>query len=499
MKKTNRTAVVIAVMLTNFLAAVDVTIVGTAMSTIIGQLGGLPLMSWVFSAYLLSSTVSTPIYGKLSDLYGRKVIYNVGTIIFLIGSVLAGLSASMVQLILFRTIQGLGAGAILSIAMTIIGDIFTLEERGRVQGWFSGVWGISSIIGPALGGFIVDYFSWPWVFYINVPFGILAILLLGFALHENIEKRRHAIDYLGAVMLSVSMTALLLGLLQGQEHKWTSVYIIALFVIAVVAFAVFLFIETRVEEPIVPLDLFRHSVISISTVVSFMIGAVLMGVTSYIPIYVQGVLGDSATQAGSTLTPMSIGWMIGSIFGGRRLVKWGFRTLGLYGVFAIALGACLLTGFSQATGRYYAMLSLLVMGIGFGFSTLSLVVAVQSVVEWNRRGISTATNQFVRTLGSSIGVAVMGALLNYRIVAMLRGKPLADSDPLQVTNVLLEPARRAALPPAFRDTLIHALSSGLFLVFVAIAVCAVIACITMLFFPRNVQEGHVLKKANDEM
>jgi EmrB/QacA subfamily drug resistance transporter len=490
MKRTNRTAVVIAVMLTNFLAAVDVTIVGTAMPTIIGQLGGLPLMSWVFSAYLLSSTVSTPIYGKLSDLYGRKIIYNVGTVIFLIGSVLAGISGSMIQLILFRTIQGLGAGAILSTAMTIIGDIFTLEERGRVQGWFSGVWGIASIIGPALGGFIVDYFSWPWVFYINVPFGILAILLLGFGLHEELEKRRHAIDYAGAFALTLSMTSLLLALLQGEAHKWTSAYILTLFVMAAVSFIAFLYVERKAKEPIVPLDLFRHGVITISTLVSFLVGAVLMGVTSYIPIYVQGVLGDSATQAGSTLTPMSIGWMCGSIFGGRRMVKWGFRSLGLYGVIAIALGACLLTGFTPATGRYYAMAALIVMGIGFGFSTLSLVVAVQSVVEWNRRGISTATNQFVRTLGSSIGVAVMGALLNSRVVAILTGRQV-PGDPLQVTNLLLEPAKREALAPALRDTLVFALGSGLRLVYVTIAACAVIACVMMFFFPRNIQEGRL--------
>lgn len=486
MRKTNRTAVVIAVMLTNFLAAVDVTIVGTAMPTIIGELGGLPLMSWVFSAYLLSSTVSTPIYGKLSDLYGRKIIFSVGTIIFLIGSILAGLSATMVQLIMFRTLQGLGAGAILSIAMTIVGDIFTLEERGRVQGWFSAVWGISSIIGPALGGLIVDFFSWPWVFYINVPFGVLAILLLWFSLHETIEKRRHSIDYAGAITLSLSMTALLLALLQGARFSWINGWILGLCFVSVITFVLFIRLEGKVKEPIVPLDLFHHPVISISTVVSFLVGAVLMGITSYIPIYVQGVLGGSATEAGSTLTPMSIGWMVGSIYGGRRLVSWGFRKLGLSGVFAIALGACLLLGFSEATGRYYAMLALLIMGVGFGFSTLSMVVAVQSVVSWNRRGISTATNQFVRTLGSSIGVAIMGALLNSRVVSMLHGEGFTE-DPLQVTNVLLEPAKRASLTPELRQTLIQALGGGLHTVYIAIAVFAVVACLAMLFFPHGVQ------------
>lgn len=447
--RTNRRAVVLAVMLTNFLAAMDVTIVGTAMPTIVQKLGGLSLISWVFAAYLLTSSVSTPIYGKLADLFGRKIMFTIGGGIFLLGSVLCGMSQSMLMLVIGRAVQGLGAGAIMAIATTILGDIFSVEERGRVQGLFSGVWGVAAIIGPAVGGLIIDFLSWPWVFYMNLPVGLLGILILWFALHEQIERKKHAIDYLGAVALTVSMTVLLLAILKGGEWSWTHPATLSLFAVAVAGIIIFLFLERRAQEPIVPLELFNNRVILVSNVTSFLLGAVLMGVSSYIPLFVQEVLQRSATEAGFTLTPMSITWMFGSIYAGRNLVKWGFRRTAYLGVAFIAAGGVMLSLLSLDTGRLFAMLVMAILGIGLGMATLAFTVAVQSEVDWNRRGIATATNQFVRSLGSSIGVAVMGAVLNYRMVSQ------------------------------------HSLYAGLHAVYVWIGGIALVSVITMSLFPKQ--------------
>ncbi|MFC4767302.1 MDR family MFS transporter [Effusibacillus consociatus] len=447
--RTNRKAVVLAVMITNFLAAMDVTIVGTAMPTIVGKLGGLSLISWVFSAYLLTSAVSTPLYGKLADLFGRKIMFTIGAGIFLVGSVFCGMADSMTMLVIGRAVQGLGAGAIMAIASTILRDIFTVEERGRVQGLFSGVWGVAAIIGPALGGIIVDFLSWPWVFYINIPFGLLGILLLWFGLDEQIEKKKHAIDFVGAFILTASMTALLLAILQGGKWSWTHPATLSLLAVSFVGVLAFLYVERRAKEPIVPLELFKIRVIVVSNATSFLVGAVLLGVTSYIPLYVQEVLKGSPTEAGFTLTPMSIAWMIGSVYGGRNLVAWGFRRLAYLGVAFIAAGAVLLSVLAPESGRIFAMVLMAVMGIGLGMSTLAFTVAVQSEVDWNRRGIATATNQFVRSLGSSIGVAVMGAVLSCQ---MLRE---------------------------------HSLYAGLHAVFVWIGGFALAAVLTMILFPKQ--------------
>lgn len=485
MKQTNRKAVVIAVMLANFLAAIDVTIVGTAMPTIIGTLGGLPIMSWVFSAFLLASTVTVPIYGKLSDLYGRKSIFILGSVVMVIGSVLCALAESMVQLIIFRAIQGLGAGGIMAVATTIIGDIFEAEERAKVQGWFSAVWGISSIIGPVLGGFFVEYLSWEWVFYINVPVAAIAILVLAVALHEEIEKKKHKIDYIGSVTLTISMTALLLALLTGgSEYAWSSPEIISLFGVFFVVFALFLWNEKKAAEPMIPLDLFKSRTITIASIASFLVGGVLLGVSSYLPSYVQGVLGGSPTQAGLVLTPLSIGWPLATIFIGKRMMQWGFRKTALIGTVIIAVTSVLLTFTGDTLGTWYMMSVMFFMGMGMGLVTLSFTVAVQSVVGWNRRGIATASLQFIRSLGSAVGVAVMGALMNARIISMLRAEPGIE-EPLKEANNLLDMEQRALMPPELIETLRSAFDSGLHQVFLVIAVFGVAGMLVTLYFPRQ--------------
>lgn len=490
--KTNRKLVVLAVMLTNFLAAIDVTIVGTAMPTIIGKLGGLPIMGWVFSAFLLTSAVSTPIYGKLADLFGRKIMFTIGAAIFLAGSVYCGFAPSMLMLIVGRAVQGLGAGAIMAIATTILGDIFTAEERGKVQGLFSGVWGVSAIIGPALGGLIIDYLSWPWVFFINLPVGLLGMLILWFSLHENVEKKSHQIDYWGAILLTVFVTALLLALLQGGKWSWTHPLTLLLFALTLLGGTIFLALERKAAEPMVPLDLFKNRIISVSNATSFLTGAVLMGVTSYIPIFVQGVLGGSATEAGFTLTPMSVAWMLGSIVAGRNIISWGYRRIASIGVLFIAAGTVPLIFVTASSGRLFPMFLMALLGIGLGMSTLAFTLSIQNEVEWNRRGIATATNQFIRSLGSTIGVTVMGTVLNVKMLAELKGGPAGNlKEPLESANQLLKQGQ-SALDPALHAALANALYAGLHSVYLWIGAIAVMAVLVMVLFPRN--ELRVIKE-----
>src|SRR5437016_3638906 len=326
MTRKSKIIVTIALMLGMSLAALDTTIVGTAMPTIVGKLGGITLYSWVFSVYLLTSTTSVPIYGKLADLFGRKPVFLFGTTLFLIGSVASGASQSMEQLIVFRAIQGLGAGAVLPIVLTIIGDIFALEERARVQGLFSGVWATSSIVGPALGGLIVDHFSWRWVFYINIPFGLLSAFLLIIALKENVERKKHSIDYLGTVTLTGGITALLFAMLQGgATWAWTSVPSLSLFALSVALIALFLFQEARASEPILPLTLFTNRIITISSIGGVILGVVMFGITSYVPLFVQVVRGGTATSAGVTLGPLLLAWPIAAAFSGKIILRYGYR------------------------------------------------------------------------------------------------------------------------------------------------------------------------------
>jgi len=326
MTKRAKIVITIALMLGMSLASLDITIVGTALPSIVGKLGGITLYSWVFSVYLLTSTTTVPIYGKLADLYGRKPIFLLGSGLFILGSIACGTAQTMVQLIIFRAIQGLGAGAVLPIVLTIIGDIFALQERARVQGLFSAIWGLSSLIGPALGGLIVDHFSWRWVFYINIPFGLLSIVLLMISLKEQVERKKHHLDYIGTLTLTTSVAALLFAVLQGgTTWAWDSLPSLALFIAAIVFLAVFLWQEQRTGEPILPLTLFKNRIIAISSIGGLILGILMFGITSFIPLFVQGVQGGTATNAGLTLTPFLLAWPIAATLSGRIVIRYGYR------------------------------------------------------------------------------------------------------------------------------------------------------------------------------
>lgn len=444
---TNRTMVTLAVLAGTFLAALDVTIVGTAMPTIVGRLGGMSLFSWVFSIYLLTSAVTTPIYGRLADIYGRRRVYAWGAGLFIAGSALCGLSQDMVQLIVFRALQGLGAGAVLPVTITVIGDIFTLEERARMQGVFSSVWGVSAIIGPALGGLIVDYFDWRWIFYINLPVGILSIILLLVYLEEGKLTRRPRVDYAGSLVLMAGITFLLLALLQGGgAHSWLSPFILGLLGAAALSLAAFFLIESRSLEPMLPVGLFREKVISVSLLANFLAGAVMIGANTYVPLFVQGVLGGSAVSAGAALAPMSIGWPLGSIISGRWMLRAGYKKMTVIGMAFQVISAAMLLKLGPASGLFSVSATSFVMGLGLGFSSTSLIVVIQSAVDWNRRGIATAAMQFMRTLGSTLGVAFSGVVLNgiiYRINAHQAGGALTMSE----VNRLLDTAQRQNISP----------------------------------------------------
>ncbi|MFB3909451.1 MAG: MDR family MFS transporter [Candidatus Eisenbacteria bacterium] len=468
--KTNRTMVVIALLLSVFMAAMEFTVVSTAMPTVIGDLGGIRLYSWVFTAYMLASTVTVPIYGKIADLRGRKPVMLFGLVLFLLGSMASGQAHSMPQLIAFRTLQGLGAGAMQPISLTIIGDIFSVEERARMQGLFGSVWGFAGLVGPLLGGIIVKVLSWRWVFYINVPFGIASGLLLMTALHEGIEKHPHTLDWGGVALFTIACVALLMGAHGGMLAA------IGL-PIAALGFALFFRAERRSPEPILPLELFSRRVMAVSSAAGVLVGAVMMASVTYIPLYVQGVRGLSPTQAGATLTPIVIGWPVASAIGGRLSLRLGYRHLVIWGL-ALVAGASVLLAWSLAhtTGLAIPRIAMGIMGAGMGFSTIAILLAVQTSVEWSQRGVATSSTMFFRIMGGAIAIGILGAIL----ASHLEGVPSASPDQ---ANQLLGPTHGHGLPPQVFRALASALDQSLITIFWVIAAIAVLAFLVSLSFP----------------
>lgn len=413
-KTTQRKMVTIAMMVSTMLVALDTTIVTTAMPHIVQQLSGLKLISWVFAIYLLTTSVTTPIYGKLADLFGRKPIFIFGVVLFVLGSMVSGMAQSMNQLILFRGLQGLGAGAVMPLTFTIIGDLYPGEERARMQGVFSSVWGVAGLLGPLAGGLFVDHISWRWIFYINVPIGIIAILLvLGFLHETQVEKTKKSIDYWGATLFSVSMGSLLYALISGGElYAWNSGVIISLFAIAVVSLILFIRVEAKTKEPMLPLSLFKIPVIAVSNTVGFVVSCVLIGVNVYLPIWIQTLLGHSATSSGLTLMPMSFAWPLASTLAGRFMYSIGSKITAVFGAILIVVGAGWLLLVNTGSPYWYLVGVMIVIGFGMGCAMTPLTVLVQSAVGWNLRGAATASNTFARSLGQTVGIAVFGTVFN---------------------------------------------------------------------------------------
>lgn len=433
--RSERGPVLLAVMLSIGLVAIDATILATAVPAVVDDLGGFTSFPWLFSVYLLAQAVSVPIYGKLADLYGRKPVILVGVGLFLLGSLLCGAAWSMPALILFRLVQGLGAGAVQPISMTILGDLYTLEERARVQGYVASVWAAASVVGPTLGGVFSDYLSWRWIFFVNLPIGLAAAWVLWRRFDERVEKRQRSIDVAGAVLLGLGGTALLLGLLEGGVRwAWISPLGVGVFLVALGLLAGFVLVERRAAEPVLPLWIFQRRSLNAANGASFLVGVVMLGLTSYVPLYAQGVLGRGAVVAGLALAAMTIGWPIAASTAGRLYLGVGFRATLTIGAVLAIVGGALLTTVSADSSVYYLALPCFVMGLGFGYIASPAVVVAQTAVTWEHRGVATSSNIFARSVGSAVGVAVFGALVNARLATSggpvdLETLPVADLDP----------------------------------------------------------------------
>jgi MFS family permease len=400
-------------MLSIGLVAVDATVLATAVPTIVAELGGFELFPWLFSVYLLAQAVFTPIYAKLSDVFGRKPVLLFGISVFLLGSVLCGFAWNMPALIAFRALQGLGAGAVQPTSLTIVGDIYTLAERARVQGYLASVWAMASVVGPTLGGLFSQLGIWRGVFLINIPLCVLAGWMLIHWYHEDIERRDSKVDYPGAVLLAASMTMLILAILGGgQAWAWNSPQSIGAFTLGAVLLIVFGFTEQRAEAPILPLWVLSRRLLRSTTIVALGVGAILIGLTSYVPTYLEGALGVRPIAAGLALAALTIGWPITAAIAGRFYLRLGFKRTALIGASLVIAGASVLTAVAYRPNLAVVASACFVIGAGMGLMALPTLIAAQSSVEWGERGVVTGNNLFARSLGSAVGVAIFGAVAN---------------------------------------------------------------------------------------
>ncbi len=496
-------------MLALFLAALDQTVVTTALPRIIADLGGFDRFTWITTAYLVASTTVVPIVGRLSDIYGRKSFFLGGIIIFLIGSVLAGTSQSMDQLIIFRAVQGVGGGTIFALAFTTIGDLFPPRDRGKYQGLVSAVFGLSSVIGPTLGGFITDNFSWNWIFYVNVPLGLLVVILfIRFFPNPRVERVSRRLDYAGMALLVLAVIPLLIGLsLGGVQFEWFSLEIIGVLAFAAAMIVVFVAIERRAADPIMPLRIYANRVVSISLFATFITGFAMFGAIVFIPLFFQGVLGASATSSGSFLTPMMLGLVVAAALSGQALSRLGghYRIQGLVGIAIMATGMALTSQMTAETSFGQAVLNIVITGAGLGITFPTFTIAVQNAVPANLLGSATSAIQFYRSIGGALGLAILGSFMANRFATGIRDALTPDiqaalpGDQLAAIadnpQALVNPAALESLRAAFAsqgeqgqqmvtqllDALREILASAITDVFVVVAVIMIVAFVATIF------------------
>ncbi len=447
----------LAIMVSTGLVAIDATILATAVPSVVKDVGGFSAFPWLFSIYLLAQAVTVPIYSKLADMIGRKPIILIGIGLFLLGSVLSGFAWSMPALIVFRAVQGLGAGAVQPMSITIIGDIYTVAERARVQGYVAGVWAVSSVIGPTLGGVFSQFASWRWIFFVNVPICILAVVLLLRGFHEKVERRRHRIDVAGAGLLAASTALIVLGVLEGGvAWPWDSPISIGIFAVGALALAAFILVERRVAEPVLPLWVFRRRLLLTTSLVGFGVGAALTGLSSFVPTYLEGSIAVTPLIAGVALAALTIGWPVAATFAGRLYLRIGFRLTAVIGSAFVVVGTVVLAAFGVTPSLAIVAVACFVVGFGFGWSAVPTMIAAQSSVGWSERGVVTGANMFSRSIGSAVGAAIFGAIANGVIAARGGG----ENDPVTVALA----------------------STG---VFIGIAVTAVIIVLAVLAMPKT--------------
>jgi EmrB/QacA subfamily drug resistance transporter len=469
-----RGAVLIAALIATFIPAVESSIVATAMPTIVGNLGGFRLISWVFAVPLLTMAVTIPLYGRLADIYGRKRVFFFGTGIFLIGTTLCGFARSVEVLICFRALQGLGSGAIQPIAMTIIGDIYTPAERARVQGWSSAVFGLAAIVGPALGAFLVQHVHWSAVFFVNLPVGCLAIAMFALYLPERIERRQHRIDYLGGVLLIIGIGSLMLALVQAKSFGAAGTVGLAAFG-AVVLGALYLY-ERRIPEPMLPLELWGRRVVGLCNLAGFGASATMMAVTALLPMYVQGVMGGGPATAGLAIGSVSVSWMGAAFVAGRLMIRTSYRLTAGLGAAALVIGALMLAVLEPTSGLLWPAAAAFVMGIGMGFCNTTFLVAIQATVAFRERGIGTSSQMFMRIIGQSIGAAAFGAIVNFGVDRLLPGSS-------NLVNRMLDPATRASLAPDRIARLSDAIGVAAHHAFLLAIVLAAVTLVAALALP----------------
>jgi EmrB/QacA subfamily drug resistance transporter len=439
--RSERGPILLAVMLSIGLVAIDSTILATAVPAVVSDLGGFTSFPWLFSIYLLAQAISVPLYGKLADLYGRKPLMLLGVGLFLVGSLLCGVAWGMTALIVFRLVQGLGAGAIQPIGMTILGDIYTLQERATVQGYIASVWAISALVGPTLGGIFSDTIGWRWIFFVNLPLGVAAGWVLWRRFGECVERRKHRIDVTGSALLAAGGTALLLALLEGGiEWSWDSATSIVLFLLSAVLLTAFVLVERRAAEPVLPLWVFRMRVLNVANAGSLVVGVLTLGLSSYVPLFSQQVLGTGAVVAGLALAAMTLGWPIAASTAGRLYLRFGFRTTLMTGAVVATLGSLLLLTVDGQSSVLHLAAACFVMGVGMGYVASPAVVAAQTAVSWSSRGVATGANMFARSVGSAVGVAIFGAVVNSMVSSRLGTSNLHLDN---VSATVLEPAIRA--------------------------------------------------------
>lgn len=442
--RSTRGPILLAIMVTTGLTAIDATILATAVPTLVAELGSFELFPWLFSIYLLAQAVSTPLFAKFSDMVGRKPIILIGISLFLVGSILCGLAWDMPALIAFRAVQGIGAGAIGPMAMTIVGDIYSVKERAKVQGYIASVWAASAVVGPTLGGLFAELDAWRWIFFINIPLCLLAGWMLIRSLHETVERRPHRVDVLGALLLASSLGLLLVGVLQGNvSWPWASWQSAVAFGLGGALLTAFVFVERRAAEPILPGWVFSRRLLLTTTLVSVGVGAILIGLASYVPVTLEAALGISPLVAGLALAALTIGWPISAALSGRLYLTLGFRTTVLIGTGFLLAGTGLLAAFASTPSIVVAAIACFITGLGLGFVATPSLVAAQASVQWNERGVVTGTNLFARAVGQAVAVAIFGAVANTLYRAAGGGGALGEGSSAVVDPLAIIPAAQA--------------------------------------------------------
>ncbi|WP_078544094.1 MDR family MFS transporter [Litchfieldia alkalitelluris] len=470
LEQKKKVVIMIAIMAAMLFAALNQTIVGTALPRIIAELGGMEYFSWVFTIYMLASSITAILVGKLSDIYGRKPFILIGIGIFIVGSFLAGLAESIGQLIAFRAIQGLGGGMIMSTAFTAVGDLFAPRERGRWQGIMSGVFGLASVFGPTLGGWIVDNTDWHWIFWVFLPVGVIAFLMIMFMFPATVRKETEPVDYFGSLFLTLTIIPMLLAFSWGgTQYPWASFQIISLLIATVIALTIFIMIEKRVKSPVLPLPLFKNSIFTISNMVGFLQGAGMFGAIMYMPFFVQGVIGTSATASGLVMMPMTLSMVIASTIGGSLITKTGkYKKMALLGLTIMAAGMTSMTFMGTHSTNFIAVIHMIIVGIGLGISFPVFTLTIQNAVEQKLLGVATASSQLFRQIGGTVGVAIMGTIMATRMQTKMEDlsaesglnlESVSDLDPsvaasiekMQNPQVLMDPNQLAEIKASLPD------------------------------------------------